>query len=132
MFLNRLTNEEKIGFLELAHYIAESCNNFSQTQNDIIEKYLLEMQIGDIEFDKENFDIYDTLGKIKNKKSQKIVLMEILLLIYSDHFLHEEERKVLEKVREEFGLSYYLETIYVEWAKTVLSAYVQGYALIEI
>ena len=102
MFLNRLEKEEKIAFLELAHYVARSDNDFSLSQKDIINNYCIEMQIEDISFNVKEFDIYNTLGKITNKKSQKIVLLEIMALIYSDNFLHEEERHVLEKILEEF------------------------------
>jgi uncharacterized tellurite resistance protein B-like protein len=90
------------------------------------------MQIEDIDFDEEKFDIYDTLSKIKNKRSQKIVLLEIMVLIYADDYLHEEERKVLEKMFEEFDLNYNLSVIYAQWAKAMLSLYVQGNALIEL
>ena len=38
MFLNRLEKEEKIAFLELAHYVARSDNDFSDKKCD---KYLL-------------------------------------------------------------------------------------------
>ena len=132
MFLNRLNDEEQVAFLELAHYLARSDNNFSVSEEDIINNYCVEMQIENIEFNVNKFDIYNTLGKIKNKKSQKIVLLEIMALIYSDNFLHEEERKVLEKILEEFNLNYHLATVYGEWAKAILSLYIQGNALIEL
>ena len=51
MFLNRLEKEEKIAFLELAHYVARSDNDFSLSQKDIINNYCIEMQIEDIAFD---------------------------------------------------------------------------------
>ena len=132
MFLNRLNDEEQVAFLELAHYLARSDNNFSVSEEDIINNYCVEMQIENIEFNVNKFDIYNTIGKIKNKKSQKIVLLEIMALIYSDNFLHEEERKVLEKILEEFNLNYHLATVYGEWAKAILSLYIQGNALIEL
>ena len=132
MFLNRLEKEEKIAFLELAHYVARSDNDFSLSQKDIINNYCIEMQIENIEFNVNKFDIYNTLGKITNKKSQKIVLLEIMALIYSDNFLHEEERKVLQKILEEFNLNYHLATVYGEWAKAILSLYIQGNALVEL
>ena len=116
----------------MAHYVARSDSDFSISEEDIINNYCLEMQIENIDFDKSNFDLYNTLGKIKGARSQKIVLLEIMALIYSDNFLHEEERKVLEKILEEFNLSYQLATVYGEWAKVVLSMYVQGNALIEL
>jgi len=132
MFLNRLNKEEKDAFLELAHHIARSDGDFSEDQKDIIGKYCMEMQIEDIKYDEEKFDIYTTLDKVKNSSSKKIILLEIMALIYSDNFLHEEERKVLEKVLEEFDLNYNLSIVYTEWAKTMLSLYKQGNALINL
>jgi len=132
MFLNRLNKVEKIGFLELAHHIARSDNDFSESQKSILEKYCMEMQIEDIEYNEDDFDIYNTLDKIQDHRSRKIVLLEIMALIYSDDFLHEEERKVLEKVLEEFGLNYNLSIVYTQWAKTMLNLYTQGNALIEL
>ena len=132
MFLNRLKKNEKVAFLELAHHIARSDGDFSEDQKDIIGKYCMEMQIEDIKYDEEKFDIYTTLDKVKNSSSRKIILLEIMALIYSDNFLHEEERKVLEKVLEEFDLNYNLSIVYTEWAKTMLSLYKQGNALINL
>jgi len=132
MFLNRLEKEEKVAFLELAHHIARSDSDFSETQKSIIGKYCMEMQIDDIEFNEEEFDIYNTLDKIQERRSKKIVLLEIMALIYSDDFLHEEERKILEKILETFGLNYNLSIVYTQWAKSMLALYVQGDALIEL
>lgn len=132
MFLNRLSEEEKTGFLELAHHVARSDNDFSEDQKAIIEKYCMEMQMEDIVYDEDTFDIYTTLDKIQNHRSRKIVLLEIMALIYSDDFLHEGERKVLEKMLEEFDLNYNLSIVYTQWAKTMLSLYTQGNALIEL
>lgn len=132
MFLNRLNKKEKEAFLELAHYVARSDGDFSNDQKHIIEKYCMEMQINDIEFDVEQFDIYDTLDKIQDSKSRKIVLLEIMALIYADDFLHEEERKVLEKILEEFNLNYSLSVVYTQWAKSMLALFIQGNALVEL
>jgi len=132
MFLNRLSQEEKGAFLELAHHIARSDNDFSEDQKSIIAKYCMEMQMEDIEYNEDTFDIYTTLDKIQNPRSRKVILLEIMALIYADDFLHEEERKVLEKVLEEFGLNYNLSIVYTQWAKTMLSLYMQGNALIEL
>ncbi len=132
MFLNRLNNEEKVAFLELAHHVARSDHDFSNDQKSIIDKYCLEMQIDDVEYDENKFDIYNTLDKITTRTSRKVVVLEIMALIYSDNFLHEEERLVLEKILEEFDLNYNHSIIYAEWAKTMLSLYRQGNALIDL
>jgi len=132
MFLNRLEKEEKFAFLELAHHIARSDAEFSQDQKSIIAKYCMEMQMDDIVYDEAQFDIYNVLDKVKKSRSRKIVLLEIMALIYADDFLHEEERKILEKMLDAFGLSYNLSIVYTQWAKSMLALYIQGNALIEL
>ncbi len=132
MFLNRLKKKEKKAFLELAHHVARSDGDFSDDEKNIIEKYCMEMQIENLAFNDKKFDIYDTLSKFKSQNSKKIVVLELMALIYSDDFLHEGERVVLEKILEEFDLSYNLSIVYTEWAKTMLSLFKQGNALINI
>ncbi len=132
MFLNRLKKKEKKAFLELAHHVARSDGDFSDDEKNIIEKYCMEMQIENLAFNDKKFDIYDTLSKFKSQNSKKIVVLELMALIYSDDYLHEGERVVLEKILEEFDLSYNLSIVYTEWAKTMLSLFKQGNALINI
>lgn len=132
MFLNRLKKEEKKAFLQLAHHVARSDGDFNDNEELIIEKYCMEMQIENVLFNEESFDIYNVLDNFKTNRSKKIVILELMALIYSDNYLHEEERVVLEKILEEFDLSYSLSIVYTEWAKTMLSLYKQGNALIEI
>ncbi len=132
MFLNRLNDEEQVAFLELAHYLARSDNDFSKSEENIINEYCMEMQIDNIDFDENTFDIDNTLSKIKDNKSQKIVLLEVMALIYSDNYLHIEEKKVLDTIIEKFGLNKALSIVYAEWAKSILALYIQGNALIEL
>ena len=132
MFLNRLKKKEKKAFLELAHHVARSDSDFSDDEQNIIDKYCMEMQIENIKYNEKKFDIYETLSKFNSQSSKKIVLLELMALIYSDDYLHEGERIVLEKILEEFDLSYNLSIVYTEWAKTMLSLYKQGNALINI
>ena len=132
MFLNQLEADEKRAFLQLAHYIARSDSEISDSEKSIIEKYCLEMQIENIEFNEEEFDIYDILSTFKSNKSKKIATLEILMLIYADEYLHENEREILEKMLEEFGLNNNFLILYTEWAKNIISLYKQGIALINL
>lgn len=132
MFLNRLEKEEKIAFLELAHYIAKSDNDFSESEKEIISKYCVEMEIDNIALDENSFDLDKSLSKIKDKRSQKIVLLEIMALIYSDNHMHIEEKKILDSIVEKFGLNETLSVVYGEWAKSILALFIQGNALIEL
>ncbi|MBP7025618.1 MAG: hypothetical protein KBE24_11415 [Fusobacteriaceae bacterium] len=130
MFLNRLEKEEKIAFLELAHYVARSDNDFSDKEKNVINIYCTEMQISDVDFDKSSFNLGLTLSKIKSSQSQKIILLEIMALIYSDNILHQSEEIILQDIINKFQLDSKLIPIYAEWSKAILALSIQGEALI--
>jgi galactose-1-phosphate uridylyltransferase len=132
MFLNRLTIEEKVAFLELAHHVARSDNDFSDDQKEIIATYCLEMQIEDIDYKEEDYNLDTTLSKFQNSTNQKIVLLEVMALVYSDNILHEEEKKILDAMIAKFDLNPILVDIYAEWTKSILAITAQGQALIEL
>ena len=129
MFLHDLTGEEKNAFLELAHYIARSDDDFSEAEENMIATYCLEMQIKNIDYDENTFNLETTLSKFENKKSKKIALLEIMALIYSDG-LEDEEQKILDKMVEVFDLTQELSTTYAKWTQSILKVSAQGYELI--
>ena len=132
MFLNRLNEDEKVAFLELAHHMARSNNDFSQAQQSIIGQYCLEMQIEDINYDEKDYNLSEILKKIDNKSSQKIVLLEIMALVYSNQKIDKEEQEVLDAMITEFNLTSSLVIVYGEWTKAILAISIQGSALIEL
>ncbi|CAA6815796.1 MAG: Unknown protein [uncultured Campylobacterales bacterium] len=132
MFLNRLNPEEKVAFLELAHHIARSDNDFSNLQKEIISGYCMEMQITDIEYNNETFDLVTTLNKIESEQSKKIILLEVMALIYSDDILHEGEKKILNTMIERFQLNNTIADVYTQWSKSILALTIQGEALLHI
>lgn len=132
MFLNRLNQEEKVAFLELAHHIARSDSDFNDLQKEIINGYCFEMQVLDIEHNEKDFNLEITLNKINSLQSQKIILLEIMALIYSDDILHKEEKKILDAIVEKFELNHTLIDVYTQWSKAILALTVQGEALLHI
>ncbi|RDU73385.1 hypothetical protein CQA66_01595 [Helicobacter aurati] len=140
MFLNLLNQEEKNIFLEFAHHIAWSNNDFSDAQKRIIATYCLEMQVEDIKYDRnneDNFNITQTLAKVTNPQSQRIMLLESMALVFAEHVsrldsIHKEERRVIDEMIQAFGLNTSYAVIYSEWTKAMLSLANQGRALIKI
>jgi uncharacterized tellurite resistance protein B-like protein len=132
MFLNKLNEKEKAAFLKLAYYVATSDNDFSIEEKEIINVYCAEMQINDIDFDKSNFNLDLTLLEIESSESQKIVLLEIMALVYADNILHQSEEEVLEKMVNKFNLNSKLTSVYAEWTKAILALTKQGVSLIEL
>ncbi|ANV97455.1 hypothetical protein BBW65_00875 [Helicobacter enhydrae] len=137
MLLHLLDREEKVAFLEIAHHFAWSNDNFSDSQKEVISAYCAEMQIEDIEFDKDKFDLNTTLKAFKDKEHQKIVLLETMALAMADNIthlesLHEGEKEVLKTMVETFGLSHNLALVYADWTKAMLVLADQGRNLIKL
>lgn len=132
MFLNKLNTEEKKSFLQLAHHVARIDDEFSEKQKTIISEYCVEMQIEDAGYNGNEFKLEQALSVFTDSKNQKIALLEIMALVYSDGVLHSAEETVLQKIVEQFGLNPNVSTVYKEWAKAALAIYAQGKSLVEI
>ncbi len=132
MFLNRLTLAEKEAFLELAHHVAHIDEDFSKEERIIIDKYCMEMQIDDVECNAENFNLGEVLAVFKEDSHKKIALLELMALVFSDGHLHKAEENTINQIVERFGLNPNLAIVYKEWAKSILSLFVQGEALIHL
>lgn len=137
MFLDALNPEEKVAFLEIAHHFAWSNHDFSDAQRGVIATYCSEMQIEDICYNAEKFDLKKTLSTFRQKDHQKIVLLETMALAMADRLthleaLHEGEREVLDTMIKTFGLESNLATIYADWTKAMLVLTDQGKNLIKL
>ncbi|MEC1521069.1 hypothetical protein P9D43_03335 [Neobacillus niacini] len=101
MFLNKLQQEEKEAFLELAYIMATVDGNFSIFENPVIAKYQKEMDLEDYKI--KGLAIDDILKVFKEERSKHIVLTEILRLVYSDGIVHETELKSITLIKKHFG-----------------------------
>jgi len=132
MFLNRFSLEEKKSFLHLAHHIAHVDGEFSEKEQVIIDKYCMEMQMDDVEFDQDSFVLNECLASFEKDSHKKVVLLEIMALIFSDGEFHQSEEHVVNQMVKEFQLNPNLAIVYKEWAKSILALYIQGEALIHL
>ena len=132
MFLNRLKIEEKKAFLMLAHHIANIDGEYADEEKEIISKYCMEMQMDDIEYDNNHFNLHEVLAEFKRENHKKIALLELMSLIYADGVVTEEEQEIIDFVVKEFDLNPNLAIVYREWSKSILALYIQGEALIHL
>lgn len=132
MFLNRLNDQEKNSFIQLAHHLAHSDGSVAQQEEDVIAKYCMEMQIDDIEYSEGAFNLDEVLKIFKADSHKKIVLLEIMALVFADGILDDAEQEVINQIIDAFKLNPNLAIVYKEWAKSILSLFVQGEALIHI
>jgi len=189
MFLGKLTLEEKIAFLKIAHLVAISDGDLESNEQQILDQYAQEMNLrGELEnlkggavlgdspaitpvlstplmintisslmfkwdtnksssqetsedndffnrkAEERNFieEVGNLLPVFKDSISRKILLLEVMAIVYANNQYPPEQEEIINFILDAFELSPYLVTIYTEWAKTVLSTYKQGEALINL
>lgn len=133
MFLNRLSTDEKNAFLELAHHVARSDAAFSSEEQLVITKYCMEMQIDDLDdYDDTAFELEPVLDRFATTSHRNIVLLELMVLVYADGRLAEQESLTIDRFVEHCNMNPNLSIVYREWAKNILSLYIQGEALIHL
>ncbi|MCW8895826.1 MAG: TerB family tellurite resistance protein [Sulfurimonas sp.] len=131
MLLMELKNEEKFAFLGLAYYVANIDGEFEKQEKDIIEDYCTEMGIDNIEYNMNDFNFEETLSKIKTPKSQKIVILELMILIHCDDKFHRFEQNVIDKIANYYEIPQNKLNIYSQWGKMTSALYLQGKMFLE-
>lgn len=132
MFLNKLDTQAKEVFLCLAHHVAKSDEMFSDMQKILIDGYLKEMNIVDVDFKEEDFDLVKCITPITNKDYQKVIIIELLAIVYTDSIMHEAEKAIIDKIVDTWDINSSLVVVYGEWSRSLLSLYIQGEALLEL
>lgn len=132
MLLMKLQPKEKFSFLQLAHYLARIDNEYGDKEQEVILEYCAEMGIeNDDAFELELFSLEDTLEDFKSKKSKKIVILELMILIHADDKFDFQERTLISQINELFEFSSKDLEFFSQWGKGVAALYSQGKLFIE-
>lgn len=124
MLLMQLETREKFSFLQLAHYLAGIDNKCGEREEDIILAYCLEMGIENLDsFDIDSFCLEENLNNYKTTRSQRIVLLELMILIHIDNNFHVNEKDLIKKMTEKFGFDLKDVDDYSQWGKSVAMLY---------
>jgi uncharacterized tellurite resistance protein B-like protein len=124
MLLMKLQAKEKFSFLQLAHYLARIDNKYGQKEEEIILEYCAEMGIENLDsFDFENFSLDKILNDFKSETSKKIVILELMILIHIDHTFNLNEKKLIQRISESFGIDIDDVNDYSQWGKSVAMLY---------
>ena len=124
MLLMKLESKEKFSFLQLAHYLARIDNKYGKQEEEIILEYCTEMGIENLDsFDFDNFSLDNILKDFKSEKSKRIVLLELMILIHIDHVFNINEKKLIEKISDSFGIEISDVNDYSQWGKSVAMLY---------
>jgi len=132
MLLMKLQPREKFSFLQLAHYLARIDNEYGEKEHEIILEYCAEMGIeNDDAFENDDFSLSSTLKDFKSKKSKKIVVLELMILIHADDKFDFKERTLISQINKAFEFSDKDIDFYSQWGKAVAALYQQGKLCIE-
>lgn len=124
MLLMKLESREKFAFLQLAHYLARVDNSFGKEEEEVILEYCDEMGIENIDsFDMENFNLEATLNNFKSKRSKKIVVLELMILVHIDSIFNINEQISIEKISQNFGIETKDLNDFSSWGKSVAKLY---------
>lgn len=124
MLLMKLQSKEKFSFLQLAHYLARVDNKYGQKEEEIILEYCAEMGIDNLDsFDFDNFSLDKILKDFKSESSKKIVILELMILIHIDHVFNLNEKRLIQKISESFGIDIDDVNDYSQWGKSVAMLY---------
>jgi hypothetical protein len=106
MYLNNLNNDEKNSFLELAKFISEVDGVTSFEEILVINQYLREMGFNeDFKFQFKSLDEIIKSFEYSSLKNKKIVLFEMLVLVYSDNKFCIREEEVINLLVESFNIN---------------------------
>ncbi|WP_179315386.1 hypothetical protein [Winogradskyella undariae] len=106
MYLNNLNNDEKNSFLELAKFISEVDGVTSFEEILVINQYLREMGFNeDFKFQFKSLNEIIKSFEYSSLKNKKIVLFEMLVLVYSDNKFCIREEEVINLLVESFNIN---------------------------
>jgi len=105
MLLMQLETQEKFAFLHIAHHLAQSDGKIGNREKIRINDYCVEMGIDNIIFDEENYVLENYLDKFKSDKSQRILLLELMMLVHVDDTYNNEEQELMNIISNRFNFS---------------------------
>lgn len=104
MLLMQLKTPEKFAFLHIAHHLAQADGDMGNREKMKINDYCIEMGIDDIIFDEDNYKLDENLNKFKTQKSQRILLLELMLLVHVDDIYNQCEQDLIKIISKKFTI----------------------------
>ncbi len=131
MLLVKLEAKEKFAFLELAHYVSLIDGDYNDREESLISDFCLGMGIEDSHFDDSTFDLDEILNTFSSKRSKKIVVLSLMLLVHIDDNFDTSEYKLICKIAQAFKFTQKDINLFSQWGKSVTGLYAQAMYFIE-
>jgi uncharacterized tellurite resistance protein B-like protein len=123
---------EKFAFLQLAHHLAKADGDYGNREKKMIEEYCIEMGIDDIIYDKNEFSLEECLNKFQNKKGQRILLLELMILVHVDDKYNQYEQELIQIISKKFDISDLSVKYASSWGKAVSALREQALLIVDI
>lgn len=130
MFLSRLSEKEKKAFIVLARSISKADGIVEKEEEQLLQVFLKEM---DLEEEKPDFSINDCY-LIFNKSSnivKRAIYVELLSLVISDKVYDQQEKEILNEIKNKLGLSESFVDEAFGWLNDYLKLVTKGFQLVE-
>lgn len=128
MYLNRLTNGEKVAFYSLAHAVAAAHEGISLEEKALLEAALHEMKIPQPQ---QVLSIAEAVSSFESDETRRIALLELMLIATVDDDFDEAEQAVMAQVVEGFSFNEnYIERA-VAWAESMAALFRSGQRFIQ-
>ena len=106
MFLGGLTQNCKESFLDIAKHLIMADNVLRREEEELLIGYCGEMGLNyDLERVPDDFDALIAKIKSENRMTKKIIYFELLGLALADNDYADEEKAIINKLKEEFEIS---------------------------
>ena len=103
MYLNRLSDEERGKFLELAGKLASCDGGLRESENELVRSYMKEFSIDQIP-ETDSLDALAEYFRNRDSSVRRIVLFEVCALILADNDVGEEEQSAFDDIKRILGL----------------------------
>lgn len=106
MFLNQLSEKEKEAFISLSVHVSNSNGIFADEEKVMIQEYSKEMEIPEFDTNEaKSIDEIINVFKSSELHIKKVIMLEVLGLVYSDGFYDAEEENFIKKFSDNIGLA---------------------------
>jgi len=127
----KLKPEEKFAFLQLAQYVARLDGEYGPKERELVNEYCTEMGIENVEFTQESFNLEENLTIFTSSRSQRIILLSLMVLVHIDDKFGIYEHKSLDKIAQNFDVSEKELHLFSMWGKAGSALYEQALVFTE-